>query len=46
MGSIDNGRGRVGEVLPDLVLPTLDGDPFALHSLGGRRFLLFFWGSW
>jgi hypothetical protein len=42
----DTGQGRVGEVLPDLTLPTLDGVPFAFHSLRGRRFLLFFWGSW
>ena len=43
---LDTGRGRVGDVLPDLTLPTLDGTPFAFHSLRGRRFLLFFWGSW
>jgi hypothetical protein len=43
---IDSGRGQLGEALPDLTLPTLDGTPFALNSLRGRRFLLFFWGSW
>jgi hypothetical protein len=43
---IDSGQGRPGEMLPELTLPTLAGAPFALHSLRGRRFLLFFWGSW
>ena len=43
---LDTGRGRLGERLPDLMFPTLDGEPFRLHSLEGRRFLLFFWGSW
>jgi peroxiredoxin len=39
-------RGRVGEPLPDLALPTLDGELLDLRELRGRRVALFFWGSW
>lgn len=46
MIGFDSGHGRPGEALPELTLPALDGVPFALRSLRGRRFLLFFWGSW
>lgn len=31
---------------PDLVLPTLDGEPFALSSLRGRKVLIASWASW
>ncbi len=37
---------RVGDPLPDIVLPRLDGGELALHELRGTRRLLFFWGSW
>jgi peroxiredoxin len=39
-------RGRVGERLPDISLPTLDGDRLDFASLRGKKALLFFWGSW
>ena len=39
-------RGRVGEPLPDLVLPRLDGETLDLRELRGRHVALFFWGSW
>ena len=31
---------------PDLVLPDLDGHPFALKSLRGQKVLLLAWASW
>jgi len=39
-------HGRVGEPLPELVLPRLDGETLDLRELRGRRVALFFWGSW
>lgn len=36
----------VGCPLPALRLPALDGDEIAFGNLRGKRFLLFFWGSW
>lgn len=36
----------VGQPIPDLVLPRLDGGELALRDLRGHRALLFFWGSW
>jgi peroxiredoxin len=39
-------QGRVGDLLPELVLPRLDGATLDLRSLRGRRVVLFFWGSW
>lgn len=37
---------RVGDLLPELTLPLLDGGVLSLGSLRGKRLLLFFWGSW
>lgn len=39
-------RGRVGDRLPDLRLPLLDGGELDFSTLQGKRLLLFFWGSW
>ena len=39
-------RGRVGEPLPPLALPRLDGEILDLAELRGRRVALCFWGSW
>jgi hypothetical protein len=36
----------VGQALPPIALPDLDGHPVALESLRGKRVLLFMWGSW
>src|SRR2546425_1545590 len=36
----------VGDVVPALTLPHVDGGDFALESLRGKRALLFWWGSW
>jgi len=36
----------VGDRLPEVTLPGLDGPMVALGGLRGKRRLLFFWGSW
>ena len=33
-------------VLPDIVLPDLEGTPFALRELRGQKVLLVAWASW
>jgi hypothetical protein len=37
---------NVGDRLPSLTLPRIEGEDFSLDSLGGKRALLFWWGSW
>ena len=39
-------RPGVGDPLPDVTLRTLDGQPFQLRSLRGKRALIFMWASW
>ena len=46
-----SGRGRGGKFLqtrglPRIVLPDLDGNPFAVSSLHGKKVLLVAWASW
>lgn len=40
------GRALQSAELPELVLPDLDGRPFAFSSLRGRRVVLVAWASW
>ena len=40
------GRALTTAVAPELVLPDLDGKPFALSSLRGRKVVLTAWASW
>ena len=40
------GRALTTAVAPELVLPDLDGTPFALSSLLGRKVVLTAWASW
>lgn len=40
------GRALDTAVAPDLELPDLDGNPFALSSLHGKKILLVAWASW
>lgn len=37
---------KLGDTLPDIALPRLDGGELRFHDLRGKRLLLFFWGSW
>ena len=36
----------LGDRIPDLALPTIDGGELRLRDLEGRRVLLFCWASW
>ena len=36
----------VGQTLPDLTLPHLDGGELRFADLRGTKLLLFMWGSW
>ncbi len=36
----------VGNSLPEITLPRLDGGNLTLSHLRDQRLLLFFWGSW
>ncbi len=36
----------IGEPLPPIVLPDLEGNPLDLSTLTGKRRLLFMWASW
>lgn len=40
------GRALTTAETPELTLPDLDGNPFALSSLRGRKVLLVAWASW
>lgn len=37
---------RIGDTLPDITLPKLDGGELNLNDLRGKRVLLYIWGSW
>ena len=41
-----HGRALTTAAAPDLVLPDLDGKPFALSSLRGQKVVLTTWASW
>jgi hypothetical protein len=41
-----SGRALTTAVAPELELPDLDGNPFRLSSLRGRKVLLVAWASW
>ena len=46
LGPIAGGRALISAVAPRLVLPDVDGKPFELESLLGRKVLLVAWASW
>lgn len=46
LGPESGGRALTTAVAPDLVLPTLDGEPFPLARLRGRKVLIAAWASW
>jgi len=46
LGPEGGGRALTTAVAPDLELPTVDGNPFRLSALHGRKVLLVAWASW
>jgi hypothetical protein len=46
LGPEGGGHALTTAVAPDLVLPDLDGNPFRLSTLHGRKVLLVAWASW
>ena len=37
---------HIGDEMPDIVLPRINGGELATSDLRGQRALYFFWGSW
>jgi hypothetical protein len=46
LGPESGGRALMSATAPDIVLPQLDGTPFALDTLRGQKVLLVAWASW
>ena len=46
LGPRAGGRALASADAPDLVLPTLTGEPFPLAALRGRKVLIAAWASW
>jgi hypothetical protein len=46
LGPQGGGRAMTDVQAPDLVLPTLTGEPFPLAALRGRKVLIAAWASW
>lgn len=46
LGPESGGRALVHVQAPDLALPTLDGEPFELSRLRGKKVLIAAWASW
>ena len=46
LGPSGGGRALSSAVAPELVLPTLTGEPFPLSALRGKKVLIAAWASW
>ena len=46
LGPESGGRALTTALAPDLELPDIDGNPFKLSMLHGRKVLLVAWASW
>jgi hypothetical protein len=46
IGPVSGGKALTTAVAPPLALPDLDGTPFELSSLRGKKVLLLAWASW
>jgi hypothetical protein len=46
LGPESGGRALTTAVAPDLTLPDVDGNPFHLAAMHGRKVLLVAWASW
>jgi hypothetical protein len=46
LGPESGGRALTTAVVPDIELPDVDGNPFNLTAMHGRKVLLVAWASW
>ena len=46
IGPESGGRALTTAVVPDIELPDVDGNPFDLSAMHGRKVLLVAWASW
>ncbi len=46
LGPESGGRALTTATVPDIELPDIDGNPFSLSALHGRKVLLVAWASW
>ncbi len=46
LGPESGGRALTTAVAPDIELPDIDGNPFNLSAMHGRKVLLVAWASW
>jgi len=46
LGPASGGRALTTAVVPDIRLPDVDGNPFDLTAMHGRKVLLVAWASW
>jgi len=46
LGPESGGRALTTAVVPEIVLPDVDGNPFGLSAMNGRKVLLVAWASW
>lgn len=46
LGPESGGRSLATAVAPDIELPDIDGNPFKLSAMHGRKVLLVAWASW
>ena len=46
LGPESGGRALTTAVVPDIELPDVDGNPFKLSAMHGRKVLLVAWASW
>lgn len=37
---------HVGDAMPELAFPTLEGDSLSLADLHGKKYIVFMWASW
>ena len=46
LGPESGGRALTTAVVPEIELPDVDGNPFSLSAMHGRKVLLVAWASW
>ena len=46
MSDLNSNLTKVGDVVPDMSLPTLGGGTVNLRDYAGKKLILFMWASW